>query len=303
MSIEDVARELYGLAPEEFTAARNARAREAKGAGDAELAAAVQALRKPTTGAWLLNQLVREHGDEVAQVLELGARLRAAQGSLGADELRALDRQRRQLTHAVAQQARALGVQAGRRVTNQVTDAVEEALRSAMVDAAAGEALSTGLLVDTFSSTGIEPVDLAGVVALGAAGARPASGRSSRSSASSKAGAAKQEEPTPDPRLLRQIADAENAVAKADSAVTTAGERSSRAGEDVTTALRLRERLEVERDEARRRLAELDAQVAAAADAEEAATRVRDRAERDQASAVDAAERLREQLEELLRHR
>ena len=303
MSIEDVARELYGLAPEEFTAARNARAKEAKGAGDAELAAAVQALRKPTTGAWLLNQLVREHGDEVAQVLELGARLRAAQGSLGADELRALDRQRRQLTHAVAQQARALGVQAGRRVTNQVTDAVEEALRSAMVDAAAGEALSTGLLVDTFSSTGIEPVDLAGVVALGAAGARPASGRSSRSSASSRAGAAKQEEPTPDPRLLRQIADAENAVAKADSAVTTAGERSSRAGEDVTTALRLRERLEVERDEARRRLAELDAQVAAAADAEEAATRVRDRAERDQASAVDAAERLREQLEELLRHR
>ena len=59
MSIDDVAQELYALVPEEFTAARNARAKEAKAAGDAELAAQVQALRKPTAGAWLLNQLVR----------------------------------------------------------------------------------------------------------------------------------------------------------------------------------------------------------------------------------------------------
>lgn len=298
MSTEDVARELYGLAPEEFTAARNARAKEAKAAGDSELAAAVQALRKPTTGAWLLNQLVREHGDEVAQVLELGARLRAAQGSLGADELRALDRQRRQLTHAVAQQARALGVRAGRRVTTQVTDAVEETLRSAMVDAAAGEALSTGLLVDTFSSTGIEPVDLAGVVALGAPAARAASGRPSTGSAATPG-----TEGEPDLRLLRRIADAERALAQSESAREAARDVSMRSAEEAAGAERRRTQLEGQRDEARRRLENLDEQLAAAAEAEKTAARVRDRAERDAASAADAAERLREELEELRRHR
>ena len=46
MGIDDVAHELYGLVPEEFTAARNAKVKEAKAAGDAELAAAV-----PLTGA------------------------------------------------------------------------------------------------------------------------------------------------------------------------------------------------------------------------------------------------------------
>ena len=83
MSIEDVARELYGLEPEEFTAARNARAKEAKEAGDRELASRVQSLRKPTAGAWLLNQLVRRHGDEVQQVLDLGAQLEGGPGHAG----------------------------------------------------------------------------------------------------------------------------------------------------------------------------------------------------------------------------
>ena len=176
MTVEEVAAELYGLAPEDFTATRNARAKEAKEAGDAELAAAVQRLRKPTTAAWLLNLLVRRHGDEVEQVLALGAQLRAAQGTLSGDDLRALDRQRRQLTHAVSEQARALGRDAGRRVSEQAATEVEETLRAAMVDETAGAALSTGLLTDTFSSTGLDAVDLTGLVALpvGGGAAAPA---------------------------------------------------------------------------------------------------------------------------------
>ncbi len=167
MGIEDVADELYGLPPEEFTAARNTRAKAAKDDGDRELAAAVTALRKPTAGAWLLNQLVRQHRGEVDAVLELGIRLRAAQGTLGAADLRALDEQRRQLTRAVARQAVAIAVSAGRKVSTQVAADVEETLRSAMVDPDAGAALATGLLTDTFSSNGLEPVDVARVVALG----------------------------------------------------------------------------------------------------------------------------------------
>ena len=222
MSIEEVARELYGLVPEEFTAARNARAKLAKADGDVELAGRVQSLRKPTAGAWLLNHFVRQHADEVQQVLDLGAQLRAAQGTLAADELRALDGQRRQLTRAVAEQARDLGRDAGRRVTDATTADVEETLRSAMVDAAAGVALSTGLLTDTFSSTGIEPVDLSRVVALAPPGAEP-------DGTASAGGVGTQDEARPDPARQRLVAKAERAVAEAEVALREAHEEAEAA--------------------------------------------------------------------------
>jgi hypothetical protein len=49
--------ELYGLAPEEFTAARNALVKATKDAGDHTTSDSLKALRKPTLAAWLANQL------------------------------------------------------------------------------------------------------------------------------------------------------------------------------------------------------------------------------------------------------
>ncbi len=290
MSIDEVAAELYGLAPEEFTAARNARAKEAKAAGDAELAARVQSLRKPTAGACLLNQLVRQHADDVQQVLDLGGQLRAAQGTLGADELRALDRQRRQLTRAVAEQAAGLGRDAGRRVTAATTAEVEETLRSAMVDAVAGAALATGLLTDTFSSTGLEPVDLSRVVALPPPGA---------TASAQPATAASEADHDADAARQRRVADAESAVAEAESALETARTVVAQAERDAADAQARHERLEAERKEARRRLNDLDGQVATAAEAAQTAARVQHAAHREERSAAKAEERLRERLEEL----
>ena len=284
MSIEDVAHELYGLAPEEFIAARNARAKAATKDADAQTAAQVQSLRKPTAGAWLLNQLVRQHGDEVQQLLDLGAQLRAAQGTSTADELRALDRQRRQLTRAVAEQARALGRAAGRRVTDATTAEVEETLRSAMVDAAAGVALASGLLVDTFSSTGMEPVDLSRVVALAA----PPAG----ASATAAAGAAtNRRDDLPDPAHQRRVAEAEEALTAAELAVREAHERVEETREQVARATHERELLESEREEVRRRLDALDAHVDAATEAEGAATADHGTAQQEEESAVEAATR------------
>jgi len=57
--LDQLAVDLYGLAPEEFTAARNQLAKTLKDQGDAGASAAVKALRKPTLAAWLANQLVR----------------------------------------------------------------------------------------------------------------------------------------------------------------------------------------------------------------------------------------------------
>ena len=55
---------LYGLPLSEFTAARNARAKELR-KDDSELAAAVAVLPKPSVAAAALNELVREDPSEV----------------------------------------------------------------------------------------------------------------------------------------------------------------------------------------------------------------------------------------------
>lgn len=309
MTVADVARELYGLPPEEFTSARNARAKEATAAGDPDLAAQVQSLRKPTTAAWLLNQLVRAHADEVAQVLSLGAELRAAQGTVAADELRALDRQRRRLTHAVAQQARVLGRDAGRRVSEQVAAAVEETLRSAMVDPDAGEALSSGLLTDTFSATGVEPVDLRAVVALGAPEAppAPAAAASAASHARRSAGQRKDsaaeagdERAARDAARRRAVDGARRELAEAEAVLEKAEELSGRARVEADAAGRERRQREAERAEMRRRLDELDRLVAQAVTADDAATRSLATSVAAQASAADGVEAARRHVHTLL---
>ncbi|QIM22000.1 hypothetical protein G7075_14080 [Phycicoccus sp. HDW14] len=286
MGIQEVASELYGLPPEEFTAARNAAAAEAKSSGDAELAAAVKVLRKPSVGAWLLNQLVRQHEDEVGQVLELGARLRAAQGTLGAAGLRALDTQRRALTRAVAGQAVAIGQSAGRSVSASVTAAVEETLRSAMVDTEAGTALSSGLLVDTFSASGLEPVDLSRVVAVG--GATPRAGRS-RSGSATPSG--------PDPAA---VAAARRAVEAAEAALRSAQSQAEAARQAGVAARRRRDEVGADLEKARQAVEALEERLSAAVSADEDARRAQHTATRDERSAVEAAQKAQRALDRLL---
>jgi hypothetical protein len=291
MEIDDIASELYGLAPQDFTAVRNARAKEAKESGDRELAEAVQALRKPTVGAWLLNQLVRRRRGEVEQSFELGARLRAAQGTLGAAELRALGEQRRRLTSAMAQQAAGMGREAGRTVSAQVVADVEETLRSAMVDPDAGAALASGLLVETFSSTGLGPVDLSRVVALGAtAPGRPASLLPEGTSGGAAASA----------RDEHAVAAARRAVEEAEAALGVAGAEAEEARRLAGEARRRREDLRSELEGVRRRLGELELSLTAATDAEDSAARTHISAVRGERSAVEAAERARRRLDRLL---
>jgi len=72
--LNQVADELDRLAPEEFTAARTVQEKQARQAGDRELAARIHRLAKPTVAAWLANQLARatDHpvSDATAQGLE-----------------------------------------------------------------------------------------------------------------------------------------------------------------------------------------------------------------------------------------
>ena len=95
-----IAEELYALTPSEFTGSRNEWAKQSK-AEDPELAKRILALRKPSVAAWVVNMMMRHQGDQMTQVLELGASLRQAQENLDGEAMSELTRQRRQLTTAV----------------------------------------------------------------------------------------------------------------------------------------------------------------------------------------------------------
>lgn len=99
------AEDLYRLVPEDFTAARDAAAKQARADGNRERAAALAALRRPTVSAWLLNHLVHTEPRLAEQLLQLGPGLAAAQAGGNAAALRTLGEQRRQLVGAVVGRA------------------------------------------------------------------------------------------------------------------------------------------------------------------------------------------------------
>nr|MBA2444472.1 hypothetical protein [Nocardioidaceae bacterium] len=134
MDLDAEADELYGLPLEEFTSARNERVKRARADGDREVATELQGLRKPSVAAWLTNQLVRAHRDEIDALLELGGELREVMADLSGDELRELTKQRRQLVYALVQQARSLGSARGQRVTEDVAAFVKETLEATLSD-------------------------------------------------------------------------------------------------------------------------------------------------------------------------
>ena len=159
----EIADDLYALPLADFTPARDAKAKELKGD---DLGKRVKSLKKPSTAAWVINLLVRREQEQVDQVLSVGEALREAQASMSGDELRALTKQRRQLTAAVTTQARRLAGEEGLKVTQAVADQVEATLTAAMVDEECGKAVRSGLLVAALATTGVDEVELAASVAV-----------------------------------------------------------------------------------------------------------------------------------------
>jgi len=160
----EIADQLYALPLADFTPRRDALAKEHK--ADKEISGAIKALRKPSMAAWVVNLLVRREPEQVEQVLAVGAALREAQANLDGDELRALTRQRRQVTAAITTQARGLAGQLGVKVTEAVAEQVEGTLTAAMVDEGAAAAVRSGLLVAALSATGVESVDVTAALAV-----------------------------------------------------------------------------------------------------------------------------------------
>jgi hypothetical protein len=151
------AERLYGLPLDEFTAARDARARELRQNGQREKAAEVAALRKPVLAAWVVNMLARDERADVRELVGAAKGIKAGREGADAAFREALER----LTAA----ARRLLEGEGRSVEATLQQ-VAGTLRAAA--ASDPELLAAGTLT--------QPVESSGFGAM--AGASPASPRS-----------------------------------------------------------------------------------------------------------------------------
>ena len=293
----EVADELYGLTLPEFTPTRDARAKELK-ASDAQLATRVKGLRKPSMAAWVVNLLVRRESEQVTQVLQVGTALREAQASLAGEELRALTRQRRQLTAAVTSRARALAAEHGQKVTPAVSDQVEATLTAAMVDEDCAAAVRSGLLVAPLASTGVESVELGTAVAVPEALGFSASPRAAEPPGEPTARPELHVVPDPDADR-KAIAAARARLEETEEVVARATEAVTSAATDVAELDARSLQLQGEIDELRRRLVDLEAGVEEVDDELADAEEVRAEAEASLAAATKERDTAAEALARL----
>ena len=258
----EAAQHLYALPPADFTGERDRLVREARAAGDRELAADLKGLRRPVVAAWAVNLLVREEPDLVRQVLDIGQALREAQEGLEGDALRQLGRQRRDLIASVVARARDLVRDHGGSLAGQAEQQVGATLQAALADSAAAEAVMTGLLVKPLEPGGIP--DLRDHVAGGPSRSRTAT-TAPRGAASADESQAEVARLSEERRRLRReaaeqrLADAEQAAAEARSSADSAREQLEEARSRVL-------QVEARIDELRRSLAELETEAEAAVD-------------------------------------
>ncbi|WP_030842806.1 hypothetical protein [Streptomyces sp. NRRL F-4474] len=146
VDVDAVAAELYGLRPEEFTAARDAHAAAARKAGQRAEAKRIAALRRPTLAVWAANRLARADADQAQHLLEIGQGLREAHRTLSGEDLRKLSHHQHVVIAAMAGEARRLAGEAGQDLSPGAQHEVEQILRGVLADPDAAEAWARGVL-------------------------------------------------------------------------------------------------------------------------------------------------------------
>jgi hypothetical protein len=155
---DEIAAELYLVPPARFVAARDEVVRQARAAGHRDLARELQALRRPTPSAWLVNALTRHQRARMQQLFALGRELRQAQTRLDGDQLRRLPVQREDLIAELLDWGRRHAAEAGVQLTEAALSEVEATLHAGLVDLAAAAAVMSGHLVRPMSHTGFGPL-------------------------------------------------------------------------------------------------------------------------------------------------
>lgn len=296
MELDDVADELYGLRPQEFTAARDDRARRARAGGQRELAARIRALHRPTLAAWASNLLVREQGQQVAPLLHLGEELRGAHRNLDGAQLRALSHQQHQLVNALTEVAGRLAADAGQPLGPQAQHEVAQTLHAVLADPDAAQEWAAGRLAKPLTATpGFEAAAREAAAApaarretKSAAGARPGTARKGTDAQprkqAEKSGRTQKDQKADKAAKARQAEDAR----KAARAAREAADQARRRQREADQASKEKAAARAAREEAEERLGRLRAEVR---EAEEARKQSRSREKEAERSEREARRR------------
>jgi hypothetical protein len=259
--MDDAADRLYALPLEEFTAQRDATARELRRAGDREAAGALAKLPKPTPAAWAANQLARSEPELIRELLDAGEALREAQFGGSGEDLREATAAERRAVDAALKAAAKLKP-AGRPLSRPMADRLRATLHAAAADEDIRAALAAGRLASEAEAGGAWPL-----------GGAPAAA------------------PRPAPRRAERTAprgDADRAAAEKRRAAEREG--AARAAEE-------RKALEAELRAARAELRKREHSLASAERASERAQKWLDDAQRDADAAEQAAADARDALQ------
>src|SRR3954470_7525544 len=139
--------ELYAAPPAEFTARRDALAKELR-SSDRAAANAIKKLRKPSVSAAAVNRLARSTPDDVEALLAAGEALRQAQlGGGDRDAIRAAARDEREAVEKLVGEAGKLSA--------AVLEEVRETLHAAATDEEARELVRRGVLTEARRAVGL----------------------------------------------------------------------------------------------------------------------------------------------------
>ena len=260
MELESEIDKLYGVPLDEFIHDRDELAKRLRREGEREAAERIKKLRKPSAGAWALNQAIRRRRKETEVLLAAGERLREAHESLmsGGDPaaLRDAMQEERGLASALADCAEAIASETGKSGP-ALRERVRSTLHAATVDEEARDELAKGRFIREREAVGLGPFGAAAPVApargrtkdrAGAGGGgrgRAAAGDGGRSAGATKGGrtAARAKEPSAAERQKaaererrERLAEAERVLGEARAALEEAEAAHSHAADELQAA-------------------------------------------------------------------
>ncbi len=263
-----------------FLDARKEIAARLRKAGDKTAAAEVQAVAKPTPAAWAVNQLHRAEPNALAELLDIGARLRAAmragltQGAEANKKIVAIDKQQREAIAALVVRARELLEADGASASAAILERIQTTLKTLSTTGAWGGA-APGRLGKELGTPSVEEI-AALLLEDGGTGTErqrekgEAKEREREREREREKGEAKEREREKEKEkekaakererreaLARERAEAEAALRAAEAAVAAAAADDESAARDVSAAREAKR-------EADARIAELEASLAAA---------------------------------------
>jgi hypothetical protein len=249
---QEIVDELYAAPLDEFTALRDARAKELR-KEDRAAADAVKRLRKPSVSAWAVNQLSRGSPDDLEALLAAGEALRQAQlGGGDRDAIRAAASDEREAVERLVGSAEVALRDAGRGASPAALDEVRETLHAAASDDETRELIRRGALTEARQAVGLGGFGAA-FAAAGGGRSEKAASREKGDKRKSKAAAATDREAEADRRRAarERVKEARAAVREAERDAKEADRAAASAERDRDTARKALDKAEAALDRAR----------------------------------------------------